>query len=111
MKKHLLFICSSNIDRSPAAEALFENSDEYKAKSAGVGLFCNEEKRVTEELVDWADEIFVMDERVQGHKILLLKEVPGAIDKPITILDISNDFMRYNPELEKILRGKLSEYL
>ena len=60
MKKHLLFICSSNLDRSPAAEELFKDSDKYESKSAGVGPFA--EKKVDQDLVEWADIIFVMDE-------------------------------------------------
>jgi len=36
MKKHLLFVCSSAIDRSPAAAELFENSSKYEAKYAGI---------------------------------------------------------------------------
>jgi predicted protein tyrosine phosphatase len=111
MKTRLLFLCSSNIDRSPAADALFGDSDKFEARSAGVGPFCDEDKKVTKELVDWADEIFVMDERVQKHKTLLLKDVPAAADKPIIILNISNDYLRYDPELERILRERLSGYL
>ena len=110
-KTHLLFLCSSNIDRSPAAEALFEDSDRFEAKSAGVGPFCDDEKKVTKELIDWADEIFVMDERMQRHKTDLLKRVPEAEGKEIVILGISNDFMRHDPELEKVLKVKLEDYL
>ena len=111
MKTHLLFLCSSNIDRSPAAEALFKDSEKFEARSAGVGPFCRDEKKVTKELVDWADEIFVMDERMQQHKTDLLKQVPEAEDKQIIILGVSNDYVRYDLELDEILRVKLEDYL
>ncbi|MBT3642565.1 protein tyrosine phosphatase [archaeon] len=111
MKTHLLFLCSSNIDRSPAAEALFKDSEKFEARSAGVGPFCLDEKKVTKELVDWADEIFVMDERMQQHKTDLLKQVPEAEDKQIIILGVSNDYVRYDLELDEILRVKLEDYL
>ena len=109
MKQHLLFICSSNLDRSPAAEELFNDSERYEAKSAGVGPFA--ENKVNQELVEWADIIFVMDEDNERHKSLLLEQVPDALDKEIVILKISNDFKRYNPKLERMLRERLGGWL
>jgi predicted protein tyrosine phosphatase len=108
MKKHLLFICSSNVDRSPAAEALFKNSEKYEAKSAGVGPFA--EKRVDQEFVEWADIIFVMDEDNERHKSLLLEQVPDALDKEIIILKVPN-YGRNDERLERVLSERLSAYL
>lgn len=42
MKTKLLFLCSANMDRSPAAEALFEGSTEFEAKSAGLSELTRE---------------------------------------------------------------------
>lgn len=107
--KHLLFLCSENIDRSPCAEELFKNHPEFEAKSAGLSPLTD--NPVTEWAIEWADVIFVMNEREEGHKSALLKRFPKAIEKEIIILDISNDLCRYDPELERLLRIKLLDWL
>ena len=107
MKTHLLFLCSANIDRSPAAEALFKNSKKYEAKSAGLSDLT--ENPVTSQAIKWADIIFVMNESEEGHKSILLKKFPEAQHKDIRILNIPNDFCRYDKELERLLRIRLGE--
>jgi len=102
MKTKLLFLCSANIDRSPCAEFLFENNERYEAKSAG--LFESTENPITNQAVEWADIIFVMDEKKENHKTILLKKFPYAENKDIRILNIPNDFCRYDKELERLLR-------
>ena len=109
MKTHLLFICSFNLDRSPAAEALFKDSDKYESKSAGV--VSHARKRVTKELVEWADIIFVMDEEIEKHKTQLLEQVPDAIDKEIIILNINNNYPGRSDELRRVLGESLRAYL
>jgi len=101
MKTHLLFLCSANIDRSPAAEDLFKNSKKFEAKSAGLSELA--EIQVSEEDVSWADIIFVMNERDEGHKSILLKKFPEAASKDIRILNIPNNFCRHDAELERLL--------
>ncbi|MBU0930251.1 MAG: protein tyrosine phosphatase [Nanoarchaeota archaeon] len=103
MKTKLLFICTANLDRSPCAESLFENSEKYEASSAGIGLLT--ENPVTKEIIDWADEIFVME---YEHKVLL-REKFGDIDKDVVVLGVSNEFCRYDEELEKVLRINLEK--
>ena len=68
-KTKLLFICTGNRDRSPMAADLFRNSKRYEARSAGTHLFAVQ--RVTQELIDWADKIFVMSEVEDGHLTFL----------------------------------------
>lgn len=102
MKTKLLFLCSANIDRSPCAESLFKNSEEYEAKSAGLSELS--EKIVTNQAIKWADIIFVMDERKEKHKTILLKNFPDAENKDIRILNIPNNSCRYDKELERLLR-------
>jgi len=102
MKLKLLFLCTSNIDRSPCAESLFENSEKYEVRSAGLSELA--EKQVSKEDVIWADVIFVMDERNEEHKTQLLKKFPESEDKDVRILNIPNNFCRYDTELNKLLR-------
>lgn len=107
-KKHLLFVCSSNLDRSPAAESLFENSLNYEAKSAG--LYPHAEIVLSKKLIDWSDIIFVMNETKENHKTLLLENFPEAENKEIIVLGISNDYCRNDPELKRRLIITLKRY-
>ena len=109
MKKHFLFICRASIDRSPCAEALFENSEDIEARSAGF-FPMDSSKEITREKIRWASTIFVMDERKELHKTQLLQRFPEAEEKEIVVLNISNDFCRNDKELERLLRIKLDDW-
>ena len=104
-KKHLLFICTGNLQRSPTAEAIFRGSSEYEAKSAGTEAVYR--TQVTQELVDWASEIFVME---REHVEYLKRELNVA-GKPIHNLDIPDIYEQDDPRLIKILNTKLKGFL
>lgn len=104
----LLFICSMNIDRSPTAEYLFRASDQYEAKSAGIYNFAI--KQVDAEMIDWADIIFVMNEKSDKH-LTFLKENFNTKGKKIYDLDIPNIYKRDDPELIKLLKEKIDEFI
>mgnify|MGYP001560939067 CR=1 FL=1 len=116
-KMHLLFICNFNMNRSPLAASLFDNSPYYEARSAGLYPLGGGEIKttpVTQELIDWADKIFVMSEKEEKH-LTLLKERFNIGDKKIEVLEVPD---RYNialakdyEALKKILTEKLSGYL
>jgi len=110
MKKHYLFICTASIDRSHCAEALFENSEEIEARSAGF-FPMDSSKNITMEKIKWASTIFVMDERTEFHKTQLLQKFPEAEEKEIIILGVSNEFARHDPELERLLRVGLEKWV
>ena len=61
LKRNVLFICTANLQRSPTAESLFQNwGGRWETKSAGI----NPEPGgtlLTQELVDWADLVLVME--------------------------------------------------
>ena len=110
MKKHFLFIGRASIDRGPAAEALFEDSEDVEARSAGF-FPMDSSKEITREKIRWASTIFVMDERKEFQKMQLLQRFPEAEEKEIVVLGISNDFCRNDLELERLLRIKLEKFL
>ncbi|MFH1585801.1 MAG: protein tyrosine phosphatase [archaeon] len=109
MKKKLLFVCSGGLDRSPTAVELFRNNEKYEAKSCGIHPI-TESTPITKHLLRWADIIFVMEHE---HKADILERFPLIIrDKPeIIVLNISNQYVRHDPELEKLLRYKLKDWL
>ena len=102
---NVLFVCIGNICRSPFAQGLFtklicqEGYKGFHAESAGllalpgnsatflaqkvavehgVDLTGHKAKRLSQELVDWAEMILVME---KAHKDELLADFPEATDK------------------------------
>ena len=109
MKKRLLFICAGGLDRSPTAESLFKNHPKFEAKSCGIHPLLSS-SIPTRHNLRWADYIFCMEIE---HKADILERFPKIIeDKPeIIVLDISNNYVRHDPELERLLKIKLKDWL
>ena len=105
---NILFLCTANSERSPTAERLLKDSEKYTAASAGVHPAAY--RVVTQELVNWADKIFVMSERGDSH-ITFLRQLADISRKEVHDLDIPDIFPRGDPELENILYERLSHYL
>lgn len=100
----LLFVCTENLQRSPTAESLFK-SPKHKAKSAGISPYAN--TQITKQAVDWADVIICME---SIHKSFLLKQFPSAKNK-IQVLNIPDIYYRNDPELIRLLKEKLKDFL
>jgi len=105
MTKKVLFVCTANIDRSPTAEDLLGQLNGFEVQSAGTWLHAR--RRITEELINWADIVFVME---RHHKEFLLDLSPMAKNKTV-VLDIPDIYSRNDPELVRILKGRLSTHL
>jgi predicted protein tyrosine phosphatase len=100
----LLFICEENLMRSPTAERLVNESGKNKAKSCGT--YEGAKKVITQRLINWADLIFVMD----VFQKMFIKE-NFKCNKKIISLEIPDIYDKDNPELIKILKRELKEYL
>lgn len=103
--KRVLFVCTANMDRSPTAEALFKRKGGFEAKSAGTWMYAR--RRISRDLVEWADLIFAMENH---HRDAILSVCPEAEKKTI-VLDIPDIYPRNDPDLIRILKTKLSGYL
>ncbi|WP_226101191.1 low molecular weight protein tyrosine phosphatase family protein [Dickeya oryzae] len=104
---NVLFICSRNQWRSPTAEQVFRRHPSLSVRSAGTSR--NAKKRVSPDLLQWADAICVME---QKHKNRLVAEYGRIIAfKPLYILDIPDDYLFMDPELIAILKDVVSEKL
>ena len=104
---NLLFICSKNQWRSPTAELIFKNHPFHTARSAGTSGKAR--IRITEKLIEWADEIFVMENK---HKELLKDRFGVAVaKKPVIVLNIEDDYRFGDEELIAILKSELTDYL
>ncbi len=75
-------------------------------RSAGTDVYEEEpnEQAVTEDLIAWADVVFVME---QYHLDVLEDRFPGTSEK-VVVLDIPDRFYRGDPELIRLLQMRLS---
>ncbi len=103
MKEKLLFICNANLQRSPTAEEVFREKG-YETKSAGIHPLA--ETKVSQQALDWADKIFVMEE---FQKQIILKNF-SINENKITNLEIPDIYERNSPELKQILKEKIKNY-
>jgi predicted protein tyrosine phosphatase len=107
-REHILFICTANVDRSKAAEDLYRGDERYEVRSRGVARFAT--KELTRDDLDWAERVFVMDEKGDQHKTLIQMRF-GKVSSPIIDLEIEDLWRRNDPELKRLLLRKLKKYL
>lgn len=103
----MLFVCALNRYRSKTAEALYLEAPGFEVKSAGLDRIAK--VQVTQELLDWADIVVVMEKRQRNvlHKrfrSLYQRKRIESID-----VDDSRDFAA--PGLAALLREKLAPLL
>jgi predicted protein tyrosine phosphatase len=102
-----LFICSQNKLRSPTAENVFSDYPGINVLSAGTNK--DAEVPLTDELVSWADTIFVMEGTHRNKLRIKFKE--QIKNQKIICLNIPDEFEYMAPELVEILEHKCTNYL
>ena len=107
-RERILFICTANLDRSRTAEDLYRHDPRYEVRSAGTAPYAT--RVVDLDLVNWADRIFVMNERTDRHRSLLLVRFPG-LARPVIDLDVEDRWGRGHPDLVSLLRQRLTPHL
>jgi len=106
-KKHLLFLCSRNKLRSPTAEAIFANHPGVEADSAGLNP--DAEVPLSEEQIEWADLILVME---KVHRTRLNRKFKSALaGKRIAVLYIPDNYPFMDPTLITLLKTRCAPYL
>lgn len=105
--RHYLFVCSQNRLRSPTAEHIFADMPGIATASAGTNR--DAETPLTDELVAWADFIFVMER--QHRNKLQSKHRAALRDKRVVVLDIPDEFDFMDPALVHLLRVKMRRWL
>ena len=131
--KHILFVCTGNICRSPMAEGLFRhlvrNRDDFQISSAGVGAIHGQapsmhaievlrpfdidisryrSQPLTESLVSKATFIFVM---TRGHLEAIQMMFPGAAEKTFLLCEFHEELARTSPEVPDPIGQGLDTYL
>lgn len=107
--RRILFVCTANQHRSRTAEDLFREDARYEVRSAGtdVSAWEPEERPVTEQLLRWADIVFVME---AYHRQALAERFPGRA-REIVVLNIEDRYLRGDPDLVRLLSERLVPYL
>jgi predicted protein tyrosine phosphatase len=103
----LLFVCSHNLQRSITAERLYKGCNGYEVRSAGTERVAR--VRVTQEHIEWADMIFVMEPK---HLQMLRTKYKAALaGKRLICLQIPDTYGYMSFELIKVLKERLSVYV
>lgn len=97
---NILFVSSRNKWRSPTAEWLFKNHPTYNVRSAGTSSSAR--IRINEKLLDWADNVFVMEKK---HREQIRKKFPSIYSSlQIITLDIPDDYQFMDEELIEVIK-------
>jgi predicted protein tyrosine phosphatase len=102
---NLLFICSKNRWRSPTAALLFRNHPIHSARSAGTSDRAR--IRVTQKMLDWADVIFLMEQRHSD----IVKQRFNLSGQKLIVLDIEDSYRFGDKELVSLLKLALVDFL
>lgn len=95
----MLFICTGNSERSPAAEKYFRDwKGIWETRSAGIDPVYGG-TALSQELVDWADLIVCMEEKHQEFLRAYFNCPMGKVE----VADIADQYLRDDPQLIKEL--------
>jgi predicted protein tyrosine phosphatase len=108
LRERILFVCTANLDRSPTAHDLYADDPRYEVRSAGVAPFAA--VPLTRELLQWADRVFVMNEREDQHRTLIRIRFPD-VATPIIDLGVRDLWHRGDAELVGLLLRRLRPHL
>lgn len=105
-RPNILVICGRNKKRSRTAEYIFKNDSRFNIRSAG--LSPKSDRKVSENDLNWADLIFVMEieHRAKIHSLYRNIDLPS-----IEILNIADDYEFMDEELIEILRDRINHSL
>ncbi len=103
-RPNILVVCGRNKKRSRTAEHLFINDPRFNIRSAG--LSPKSDRKISENDIQWADLILVMESE-QRNKI---RDLYKHLNLPsIIILDIPDEFEFMNKELVEMLSDKIND--
>jgi len=105
--KNLLFICKHNQMRSRTAESIYSDDSRYIVKSAGISK--NAQVKLSEDLIIWADIVFVMENK---FKDIIVDLYPiEFISTKIVSLDIPDTYYYMEPQLVELIKSRVNSFL
>lgn len=99
-------VCGRNKKRSRTAEYIFKNDNRFSIRSAGLSEKSG--RIVTENDLNWADLVFVME---KGHGARLSGLFRNLDLPPIEVLDIEDDYEFMDEELVDMLKDRINSTL
>ena len=93
--------------RSPTAERMFSKRPDLEVRSAGTAT--DALARVNDQMLDWADLIFIMDEQ-QRRSLRRCFTGHPALDRLIC-LEIPDEYTFLQPELMSLLQSRTTPHL
>jgi len=105
--RRVLFVCEGNLHRSPTAERLYAATPGIRARSVGLSDLAR--VQVTDELLAWADVVFVMERRLRA--VLRRRFAAAVAGKVVVCLGVPDDFRFGQPELMAVLAERLAPHL
>ncbi len=94
----LLFICAGNAQRSPSFEIWFKkNRPQYDVRSTGT--YYGYPYRMNEELLEWADKIYVMD---LEQYMFIHRKYPTFLSK-VKVVGCSDQYNRESSEINNLI--------
>lgn len=105
-RPNILVVCGRNKKRSRTAEHIFKNDDRFNIRSVGLSL--KSDRKISENDLNWADLVFVMetDQRAKIRELYRHLELPK-----IEILNIADDYEFMNEELVEMLVDRINDAL
>lgn len=103
---NILFVCLENLQRSPTAEEMVaERAGDLNVRSAGVSRTAS--NRVDEELLEWADRVFVMTERILEN---IRSDFSETYDEgKYKVLGIPDRYVKGEERLKRRLKEEFSK--
>jgi predicted protein tyrosine phosphatase len=105
--RRVLFVCHQNRKRSATAERLFSKRRDLDVRSAGISD--DALARVNARMLDWADLVFVMDDRQREALASMFPNHP-ALERMVC-LDIPDRYGFLDPELVGLLQTRVEANL
>jgi len=105
-RPNILVVCGRNKKRSRTAESIFKNDNRFNIRSAG--LSPKSERKITENDLNWADLIFVME---TGHRAKIWGLYRHLNLPNIEVLDIPDEYEFMDEELIEILTDRINDTL
>jgi predicted protein tyrosine phosphatase len=103
----VLFVCRLNRIRSATAERLFCKRPDLDVRSAGTSG--DAMVRVNQQMLDWADVIFTMDDDQRRWLELTFPAHPAV--PRLICLDIADEYQFLEPALVKLLEERVTSHL
>jgi len=103
----VLFLCRHNRMRSPTAERVFSKRADLDVRSAGTAG--DALAHVNTNMLEWADLIFIMDDRQRQSLVRQFAGHPSL--EQLICLEIPDDFSFMQPELVDLLQTRTAPHL